>query len=254
MTRRSFELLAIASLVLLGGCDEPPKRGAAATATATSPVKPAVSSAEPAKPKGMPELLVDSMGPYLAGKRVDMAAKDSRDRLTQIVKELPIEAKQVTLAADKQAKTPHVAAVVTELGKAGAPKVTIKTDGRDDLPKEIVLTPETRVVNPPGCAIAAMVLKDLSTAVWPIAGGVGKRQRKGFAGPDLTVTGETLKKDLAGCESSTAFVSGDDGVSWEMTYNLAATMMAADDKKRIDTLVLLHEAPVAGRAVAAGRL
>jgi len=88
--------------------------------------------------------------------------------------------------------------------------------------------------------------------VWPFKGGLGKRQRKGFAGPDLSNTGDTIKRDLAACESNFAFFSADDTVSWEMADNLAGTLKVVDeksDKKKIDTLVLLAEAPVAGRAV-----
>jgi hypothetical protein len=95
-----------------------------------------------------------------------------------------------------------------------------------------------------------MVMKDdLSTAVWPYKGGLGKRQRKGLAGPDLSHTGETLEKEIGACDSTMAFFSSDDGVGWEMAYNLAGTVVISDKKKKIDTLVLLHEAPVAGRAV-----
>jgi hypothetical protein len=93
------------------------------------------------------------------------------------------------------------------------------------------------------------VLKDLSTAVWPFKGAVAKRHRKGFAGPDLSNTGDAIKKDLAICESTIAFFSSDDSISWEMAYNLAGTLKTVDEKKKIDTLVLLAEAPVAGRAV-----
>jgi hypothetical protein len=96
-------------------------------------------------------------------------------------------------------------------------------------------------------------MKDLSTAVWPFKGGLGRRHRKGFAGPDLSHTSEQLKKDLASCDSTTAFFSGDDTISWEMTYNLAGTVLNSDEKKKIDTLVIPREAPVAGRPVALGK-
>jgi hypothetical protein len=200
----------------------------------------------------MPELLVDELGPYLGGKRVDMKQKDAAEKLAKVVRELPIEGKAVTLLADRKAKTPDVAAVVNELGAAGAPKVTIKTDGRDDLPKEITVTPESRVSDPPGCTIATMVLDDLSTAVWPFRGGLGKRQRKGLAGPDLSHTGETLAKEITICSASVAFFSADDTLVWEMAYNLAGTVLMSDEKKKIDMLVLLRTAPVAGRPVKLG--
>jgi hypothetical protein len=121
------------------------------------------------------------------------------------------------------------------------------------VPKELVVVPPDRISSsPPGCSVTVMVLKDLSTAVWPIKGSLAKKHRKGFAGPDLSNTSDSIKKDLAACDSSFAFFSGDDTISWEMTYNLAGTLKVVDeksDKKKIDTLVLLGEAPVAGRAV-----
>jgi biopolymer transport protein ExbD len=248
-------LAACAALVIaLGACGDPKKTDgkSAGTATATAATQDVAPPAPP-KPTTMPNLLVDSMGPYLGGQRVDMAQQGWQEKLTKIVKELPINGQPVTLVAEKRAKTPHVAAVVAELGDAGAPKVTIKTDGRDDLPKEIVVTPDSKVSNPPGCSVSTAVMKDLSTAVWPFKGGLGKRHRKGFAGPDLTHTSDQLKKDIAGCDSPIAIFSGDDTISWEMTFNLAGTVKISDEKKKIETMVLPREAPVAGRPVALGK-
>jgi hypothetical protein len=197
----------------------------------------------------MPDLIVDPDGPYLGGQRVNLADATGPGKLAKIIKDLPIEGKPVTLQVDKRAKVSAVAAVVVALGDAGAPKVTVKTDGRNDLPKSLELTPETRVSTPSGCSIVATVMKDLSTAVWPFKGGLAKKQRKGLAGPDLSHTGEQLEKDLAICDGTTAFFSGDDGVGWESVFNLAGTVLVSDKKKKVDTLVLLHEEPVAGRAV-----
>ncbi|WP_441290855.1 ExbD/TolR family protein [Sorangium sp. KYC3313] len=242
--------LAAGLLLAAAACESAPKPaepGAAATAASS-----AEAPVAPPKPKGMPELLVDSMGPYIGGQRVDLAHKEGPEKLTKVIRELPIEGKPVTLLADKRAKPSAVAAVVTELGAAGAPKVVIKTDGRDDLPKEITVVPEGRVSKPPSCAVSTMVLKDLATAIWPFGGGMGKKQRKGLAGPDLSNTGEQLTKDIAACSATVAFFSADDEVPWEMAHNLAGTVMASDAKKKLDTLVLLRAAPVAGRPVQLG--
>jgi biopolymer transport protein ExbD len=245
----ALSLLAIAAL--LAACDDgPPKAaggtGASATASTTiaAPTPPA-----PAKPKGMPELLVDNDGPYLAGTRINLADPQGPEKLAKIVKELPINGQQVTLTVEKKAKTPYVAAVVAALGDAGAPTVKIKTDGRDDLPKEITVTPEARVAALPACTVTVMVLKDLSTAVWAVRGGRAKQHRKGMAGPDLSNTGEQITKDLAGCDATMALFSGDESVPWENAFNLAGTTLKADEKKKLETLVLPREAPVAGRAV-----
>jgi len=200
----------------------------------------------------MPALIVDSAGPYVGQIRIDMKQENWPEKLAAAVKDLPINGEQVTVIAETRAKTPHVAALVAELGKAGAPKVLIKTNGRDDVPKELVVTPPDRISAPTPCSLTVMVMKDLSTAVWPFKGGLGRRQRKGLAGPDLSNTADTIKKDLVLCDSNTAFFSADDTLTWEMAYNLAGTLKVVDDKsdkKRIETLVLLAEAPVAGRAV-----
>ncbi len=244
------------SLVLLAtvSCgDDKPKAGATAPSASASAAAAPKEPAAPPKPKTMPALIVDTLGPYLGQTRVDMKQENWPEKLTAAVKDLPINGEPVTLIAEKKARTPDVAAVVAELGKAGAPKIILKTDGRDDVPKELTIIPPDKVSSPPGCSVTVMVMKDLSTAVWPFKGGLGKRQRKGFAGPDLSNTGDAIKKDLTACDSSYAFFSADDTVSWEMAYNLAGTLKVVDEKnekgKKIETLVLLAEAPVAGRPV-----
>lgn len=248
---------ALATATFAVACDDPPKTGAAASASANPSAAPSASAAPTAteRPKmtSMPDILVDPDGPYLGGTRVKMGEPESAERLAKVVKDLPINGKAVTIRADKKAKASHVSAVVEALGNAGAPKVMIKTDGRNDLPKELAVTPESRINNPPACSVVATVLKDYSTAVWALKGGLGKKQRKGLAGPDFSHTGETLEKDLAACDSPNAFFQGDDGVGWESIFNLAGTILVSDKKKRIDTLVLLHEEPVAGRPVTLGK-
>lgn len=235
---------------LPAACDEAPKPPA--TSAAATSASAAASPAEPPKPKSMPELLVDDLGPYLGGRRVDLAQKEGAEKLAKVIRELPIDGKPVTLLVDKKAKPNAVAAVVTELGAAGAPKVVIKTDGRNDLPKEITVTPQGRITSPTACAVTTMVTKDLSTAIWPFGGGMGKRQRKGLAGPDLSTTGEQLTKDIAACSASVAFFSADNELPWEMAYNLAGTVLLSDSKKKLETLVLLSTAPVAGRPIQLG--
>jgi biopolymer transport protein ExbD len=238
---------------LLAGCDDAPKSGAGtASATAAAPTPTPAPTPAP-KPTTMPDLTIDPEGPYLGGQRVNLGEATGAEKLAKIVKDLPINGKPVTLLVDKKAKVSAVAAVVAALGEAGAPKVVVKTDGRNDLPKSLELTPESRVSTPAGCSIVATVLKDLSTAVWPVKGGLARKQRKGLAGPDLSHTGEQLEKDLASCDSTTAMFSGDDGVGWESVFNLAGTVLVSDKKKRVDTLVLLHEEPVAGRALTLGK-
>jgi biopolymer transport protein ExbD len=252
-------LLAAACTGVLAGCDDAPKPGAAASSAPTgaapsTAAQTATAASTPApKPTTMPDITVDPEGPYLGGQRVNLADATGPEKLVKIVKDLPINGKPVTVLADKKAKVSAVAAVVAALGDAGAPKVIVKTDGRNDLPKQIELTPESRVSTPSGCSVVATILKDLSTAVWPAKGGTAKKQRKGLAGPDLSHTSEQLEKDLASCDATSAFFSGDDTVGWESAFNLAGTVLNSDKKKHVDTLVLLREEPVAGRALTLGK-
>jgi biopolymer transport protein ExbD len=248
MSRSPLFLACTLGLVGIAACDDAPKPGAASAPVSVT-AAPAPKPAEHSKPTTMPDLIVDPDGPYLGGQRVNLADPTGPEKLIKIVKDLPINGSAVTLQVDKKAKASAVAAVVVALGDAGAPKVTVKTDGRKDMPTSLDLTPESRAPTPPACAIVATILKDLSTAVWPVKGGTAKKQRKGLAGPDLSHTGEQLEKDLAACDSPVAFFSGDDGVEWQSIFNLAGTVLASDKKKKVDTLVLLHEEPVAGRAV-----
>lgn len=245
-------LLSVFAFAAVGltACDNPSKpSGGAVSATPTSQPTPGPTTTERSKPTTMPELIVDADGPYLGGQRVNLADASGLDKLAKIIKDLPINGNPVTVQVDKKAKVSAVAAVVSALGDAAAPKVTIKTDGRNDLPKSLDLTPESAAHSAPACSIVASVLKDLSTAVWPLKGGTARKQHKGLAGPDLSRTSELLEKDLAACDSTTAFFSGDDGVGWESVFNLAGTVLGSDKKKRVTTLVLLREEPVAGRAV-----
>jgi biopolymer transport protein ExbD len=241
-------VLAFLMVLTVSGCgDDKPTKGSGSGAT--SATQAVTATAEPVKPKSMPSLLVDAQGPYIGVERVKMTEPNAAEKLAKLVKDLPIEGKPVTLIVEKKAKIPHVAAVVTELGKAGAPKVILKTDGRDDVPKELSLTPQTKVSNPPACSEVAMVLKDFSTALWPLKGGTAKKQRKGMAGADLSNTGRQITKDIEGCDSTYAFFSGEESIEWENAYNLAGTIMTSDEKKKINTLVLLSQEPVAGRPV-----
>ena len=251
---RSHLLLAFAlAAPTLAACDDSPKNGAASSATASAPASAAAAPTQRPKLTSMPDILVDNDSPYIGGQRVKMGEADTADKLAKIVKGLPINGNPVTIRADRKAKASHVSAVVEALGAAGAPKVTIKTDGRNDLPKELTVTPESRVTTAPACSNVVSVLKDFSTAVWSLKGGLAKKQRKGLAGPDFSHTGETLEKSLAACDSSYAFFQGDDTVGWESIFNLAGTVQISDKKKRVDTLVLLHEDPVAGRPVSLGK-
>jgi biopolymer transport protein ExbD len=253
MRRTALALASALSVLSATGCDDPPKPAGSSSSAATAATSAAPVEAPRPKPTTMPEILVDTDGPYIGGSRVKMGEPDTAEKLAKLVRDLPIDGKNVEIKAEKKAKPSHVSAVVEALGAAGAPKVKIKTEGRGDLPKEITVTPEGRLAGAPACSVVATVLKDFSTAVWSIKGGMAKKQRKGLAGPDFSHTGETLEKELGACDSTDAFFQGDESMAWELVFDIAGTVLVSDKKKRLDTLVLLREEPVAGRAVTLGK-
>ncbi len=205
----------------------------------------------------MPTLTVDNLGPYLDGQRAELKTPEGPERLKKIVAGLPLEngkpldGKEVTLVTLKKARTGDVLAVLRELGAVGVTSVRIKTDGRNDLPQELVIAPSNKLsAAPAACSVVASVSEDLHTRVWSVGGGLAKMQKKGFAGPDYTLTADAAKKDVAKCASEVALFSGEPGVDWDLTFNLGGALWAqANPDTKLRTLVVVVEPPVAGRPV-----
>jgi hypothetical protein len=245
-------ILTSAFALVAMGCDDPPST-ATASASAAATTKPAHSASPKPKSDEMPALSVDNLGAYISGERASLKEPGGPEKLKKLCGDLPIKGKQVDLAVLKKAMVTDVMAVVRELGAAGAPSVKIKADGRDDLPKELIVVPQSKLTDKAAaCSVTAMVDKDLSTDVWALGGGSGKKHSKGFAGPDLTLTGETIQKAIKKCDSTVAFFSADDSLEWELAHNIGGTLMKSDDEKKIKSLVLLDEVPVPGRPVKLG--
>ncbi len=122
-------------------------------------------------------------------------------------------------------------------------------EGRRDLPKEVVFTPVGLVPSAAACSVVTIVKADQSTAVWTLKGGTALRQRRGFAGPDLTATGAELAKLVRGCDSDAAVVSGEAAAPWGSVHNLAGALVQADDKGKLRRIVVLPPAPTPGRPV-----
>jgi hypothetical protein len=74
-----------------------------------------------------------------------------------------------------------------------------------------------------------------------------------MAGPDLSMTGETIERNAKACKEGTQlFVAGAPGVEWGLIYDLAASAYTLTDV-RFDSRVLLGETPVPGHKVALRR-
>lgn len=216
-------LVAASALALLG-CDNKDSKLDELVSAAQ------VDSAAPTdKPRGIhfdkiPEISIDTLGAYIGGHRAKLGDAAGAAKLKEVSAKLPINDKPVPVKVDKGAKIEHVAAVVEALGEAGAPVVVITTTGRADLPRLLRVTPKARLSNPEPCSIATTVNSDSATGVWSINGGGGKKHTKGQAGPDLTRTSESIMKDLAHCDSRTAFFSADNSFKWELAYNMGAVV------------------------------
>ena len=251
MLRTFAALAAVLSTALSLGCGDDKPAATSASAAPTS----APTAAKSAKPKadGPPVVTVDDQGPYINGERMKLKENGGPEKLKRVIGDLKDKTKQIDLVVLKKAMVPDVIAVVHELGAVGVPSIKIKADGRDDLPKELIVIPQSKLTDKVApCSVVAMVDKDLSTDVWAVQGGAGRKHSKGFAGPDLTLTGDTLKKAFEKCESPVAFFSADESLEWELAHNIGGTMVKADATQKVKTLVLLDEIPVPGRAVKVG--
>jgi hypothetical protein len=159
------------------------------------------------------------------------------------------EGKDVEIKVDRKAKTPWVAMLFAELEAIDVSGIVVRTDTRPEFSPKLKFTPQGRATDVPACTLAMMVLDDRATATWKISGGTAGRRSKGFAGPDLSTTAETIEMRWKQCkESNTYFVSADDVIEWGLTYDLAASAQKIPGVA-LNRVVLLRETPVAGRPV-----
>ena len=244
-------LVIVATLLSIAGCDDsPPKKNPFDPPPDQAKKPPPIASVKP--PSGPPDIVLTGDGAKVGWRTVLIDKKDGRQRLDAELKEVKehIDGKEPTLRVDRKSKMPWVVLMFDALADAGATKIKVKTDTRKEFPKELLFTPLAKIDSPPQCSIVAMVLADRGTAVWKLAGGTAGKRAKGFAGPDLSMTGETIEQRGAKCKSSQFYVSAAEGIEWGLAYDLAASATKLDAKKvKFDTFVLLHETPVAGRKV-----
>lgn len=247
MRQPALSLLGLALLALLG-CEDRPKNNP------FDPPKDAAIPAPPAsaipKQERAPDLEIDTVSTKVGFERALLHNPEGRAKLAQLLGDSKrwIEGKEVRLVIDRKAKVPWVAAYLEELGKLGPSKVTIRTDTRKDYNQEQRFTPEAKAKAPP-CSLVAMVTSDFGTAVWRLSGGVASKRGRGMAGPDLSMTGETIERMAKSCpESSTFFVAVAEGVEWGLAFDLAASSRVLE-KAKFEDSVLLSEMPTPGHKV-----
>lgn len=251
--------LVVLSLLAGAACDDKPQ-AEPAKAAAAKPEEPEPEAPKPKRPAGPPELAIDTISPKVGFTRVlpepDKSKVTETDEKLQAKLDEEIakhrshyEGQTVKLEADRKAPAAWVAAMVASLAKVGVGAITVPSDTRADLPKELTLTPQSKALDAAPCSVVTTVLADRGTAVWKLSGGVAMKRTKGFAGPDLTMTSETIERLGKACKtSSTIYVGGAPGLEWGLVYDLAAAAKSIASPK-FERIVLLREAPVAGRPV-----
>ena len=246
MRRPTLTLLLLAFAAT--ACEDEPKKNP------FDPPKDAPIPAPPAssipKKDVAPDLEIDTVGPKVGFERALLQHPEGKAQLTALLTGAKrwIEGKDVLLVVDRKTKVPWVATYLDELGKVGPSKITIRTDTRKEYSQDQHFIPEAKVQAPP-CSVVGMVTSDFGTAVWKLSGGTAGKRTKGMAGPDLSMTGDTIERFGKGCkESSTFFVSVADGIEWGLAFDLAASSRMLEHVK-FDSSVLLNEIPTPGQKV-----
>jgi hypothetical protein len=240
--------------LLLGvwGCEEAPKKNPF-DPPPNKPIEPPPMKEVP-KPVGPPDLVIDSISPKVGFERENFQFPDGRKKLAAALAQNQqfFEGKQATLIVDRKAKQEWVSAYLSELGKIGVPSVLVKTDTRDEFPHEVTFTPEAKLGSSAGCSTVAMILADRGTAVWKLSGGVAGKRGKGMAGPDLSMTGDTIERVAKSCKGAAAlFVAGAPEIEWGLVYDLAASTKKLN--VHYDAVALRSITPVPGHKVELGR-
>jgi hypothetical protein len=213
--------LALLVLLSLSACDSKPKP---APAPASTPA-PEATPTPPPRPTLPPTLIVDSSGGLVAGTRVSLDQGGGVERLKSELSQHRsfVENQEVRISAERPAKPAYVGAMLDALGALGASRVLVRTSTRADFPPEVGFVALEKARSAPACSLVAMITADRGTAVWSRAGGVAGKRGKGMAGPDLTLTGETIQTRSKSCpDSQLIFVAGAEGVDWGLVYDLAA--------------------------------
>ena len=245
----AWALLGLTFAAATLGCEDEPKPNSTATPKdAPAPAPP--ESARP-RPDVAPILEIDTVSPKVGFERALLQHPEGKAQLTTLLSDAKrwIEGKDVVLIVDRKTKVSWVATYLDELGKVGPSKITIRTDTRKEFSQDQHFVPEAKVQAPP-CSVVAMVTSDFATAVWKLSGGTAGKRSRGMAGPDLSMTGDTIERFAKGCkESTTFFVSVADGIEWGLAFDLAASSRVLEHAK-FDSSVLLSEVPTAGQKVA----
>ncbi len=245
--------IALLCLVALAACEDKPAPAPTESATAAPEPPP-----PPAKPTLPPTIAIDTGGVLVGGNRVTLEGAGVAARLKGELEghQAFLQNQEVRISAERKVSPAFVARVLEGLGDAGASRVLVRTSTRADFPTEVGFLPPEKARSAPRCSVVSMILADRSTATWQLGGGVAGKRSKGMAGPDLTLTGETIAERAKRCkESQVVFVTGAEGVEWGLVYDLAASTKTLGQAYFSDAALVAggDQVPVPGRPVELGR-
>lgn len=247
--RNCFRVALFLSLSAVGCDDDKPQRNP--FDPPPNAPKPAPSVTEVPKPQGPPELSLDSVGPKVGFSRVVLQKAEDYQKLHKEVENVrnDFSGKDVHVVASRDTKIEWLVAMLKELEAIGASSLYVRTETRKEFSSELEFLTQQKAAGRPSCSVVAIVREDRGTAVWRLSGGTASKRTRGFAGPDLAMTGDTLERFYKGCkQSDTLFISGAEGIEWGLVYDLAASAKKLE-KANYEHLALLSEPPTAGRAV-----
>jgi hypothetical protein len=238
----------MAFVLALLGCEDAPRKNP------FDPPKDAPIPAPPAsaipKKELAPELEIDSVSTKVGFERALLHNPEGRGKLVSLLSDAKkwFDGKEALVVVDRKAKVAWVATYLEELGKLNPSKITVRTDTRTEYSRDQRFTPESKVQAPP-CSVVGMVTSDFGTAVWKLSGGAAGKRGRGMAGPDLSMTGDTIQRLGKACkESSTFFVSVAAGIEWGLAFDLGASSRVVPEVHFEDT-VLLGETPTPGHKI-----
>lgn len=247
MMPRSALLLAVAALSLACEKEAPREIPSAAPKETAAPV-----ATKPPEPSGVPGLAIDRSGAMVAFERVSLDSRDAPQKLrTELERHKRyLDGQEVKVPAERRVSPAWVAMMIDALGDVGVARALVRTETRAEFPGEVGFVPVAKAKSSPPCTVVMMITADRGTAVWKVGGGVAGKRGKGMAGPDLTLTGETVERYAKGCaDASVAFVAGAEGVDWGLVFDLAASTRRLP-KAYFANLAVLGTPPVPGRPVA----
>ena len=249
--RRYCSLVALfLSVVVLASCDDDKPQRNPFDPPQDAPKQPPPVT-EPPKPEGPPELSLDSVGPKVGFTRIVLQKAEDYDKLQKEIQGVrdQYNGKDAHVIASRDTNTQWVVAMLKDLEEIGASALYVRTQTRKEFSGELEFLSQQKAATRPSCSVVAIVREDRGTAVWRLSGGTASKRSKGFAGPDLSMTADTLERYYKGCkQSDTLFVTGAEGIEWGLVYDLAASARKLE-KASYEHLALLSEPPTAGRPV-----